>query len=121
MLRTEASRIIEALAQGIHPETGELIISESDFHSSDLRRALLLAARVLATAERRETEQDSGPNNAWRPWSEEEDNLLLGLFDGQESIEQIAQLHQRSKGAIASRLVRLGRIAERSEVYARGS
>jgi hypothetical protein len=121
MLPKEARRIIEALARDINPETGELIMPEGDFHPSDVRWALLLASRVLATLERGATEGESGLNNAWEPWSVEEDKLLLELFDSQENIERMAQLHQRSKGAIAARLVRLGRIAERSEVYCRGN
>jgi hypothetical protein len=67
MLPTEARQIIEALAQGIDPETGEILPKESQLQ------------RPVAT-----------------------------------------HLHGRSKGGIAARLVRLGRIKERSEIYTRG-
>ena len=121
MLPSEARRIIESVARGIHPEAGDLLLPEGDFPLADVRVALLQAARVLATAERREIEGESGPTNAWKAWSEEEDQSLLENFDNGANLEQIVQIHQRTKGAIAARLVRRGRIAERSEVHVRGN
>lgn len=72
MLPTEARQIIEALAQGIDPEIGEILPKESQLQ---------------------------------RPVA---------------SVDQLAHSHGRSKGGIAARLVRLGRIKERSEIYTRG-
>jgi hypothetical protein len=57
------------------------------------------------------------PNNAGKPWTEVEDTSLLAEFDKGESIGTIALAHNRTKGAIASRLVRLGRISDRFQAY----
>lgn len=55
------------------------------------------------------------PDNAGRSWTDNEDRELLVLFDSNVSIKDIAEKHARTQVAIASRLVRLGRIKERAD------
>ena len=47
---------------------------------------------------------------AYEPWSEDEDQELCDGFDSGLSIPQLSEKHQRSRGAIRSRLKKLGKI-----------
>ena len=47
--------------------------------------------------------------NAGAPWSKEEDDELIREFDAKISIAELVKKHGRTKGAINSRLVRLGK------------
>ncbi|MBK6637275.1 MAG: hypothetical protein IPH08_16790 [Rhodocyclaceae bacterium] len=114
----EAKKIIDALANGIDPETGEILLSQSTFNSPQVIRALFVAASALERAARRADRDNSLPNNAGRSWSEEEDKQLLVIFDSGTPVKEIAARHGRTLGAITSRLVRLGRIKDSTEVRA---
>ena len=114
----EAKKIIDALANGVDPETGEVLAAQSIFTSPAVIRALFVAVSALDRAARRADRDNSLPQNAGRSWSEEEDKELLGIFDGGTPIKEIAARHGRTLGAITSRLVRLGRLNGRAEVGA---
>ena len=114
----EAKRIVEALASGIDPETGEVLPAQSTFNSPQVIRALFVAGKALDRAAKRAERDNSLPGNAGRSWSDEEDKELLALFDSGAPVKSIAAEHGRTQGAIAARLVRLGRIKDRAEVYA---
>ncbi|MGZ8227620.1 MAG: hypothetical protein ACXWT3_13440 [Methylococcaceae bacterium] len=115
----EAKKIIDALANGIDPETGEILPDQSTFNSPQVIRALFVAVKALDRESKRTERNNALPDNAGRSWSEVEDNELLAAFDAGTSIKEISAKHSRTQGAIAARLVRLGRIKERTEVYAR--
>lgn len=110
----EAKTTLEQLARGIDPETGEILAEQSPFNNPKVIRALFFAVQELdklggepAPAERPVRER---PQNAGRPWLEEEDKRLLEAFDAGASPKELAAKHERSKGAIDSRLIRLGRV-----------
>ncbi len=50
------------------------------------------------------------PEHAGNPWRGEEEVRLLSEFDSGLSIAEIAKNHKRTKGAIRSRLKKLGKI-----------
>lgn len=50
--------------------------------------------------------------NAYIPWEEEADKLLCRMFDEGNSIALLAEIFERSKGAIKSRLKKLGKIED---------
>ncbi len=56
------------------------------------------------------------PDRASSKWSTEESELLKQRFQGGLSLSQLADKHQRTRVAIAARLVRLGLIEERKDV-----
>ena len=114
----EAKKIIESLANGIDPETGEILPAQSTFNSPQVIRALFVAGNALEKAAKRAERDNSLPGNAGRSWSDEEDQALLVNFDSGAPVKEIAVKHGRTQGAIAARLVRLGRIKDRAEVYA---
>jgi hypothetical protein len=116
----EARKIIEALANGIDPETGEILPAQNTLNSPQVIRALFIASKALDKEARRHraTHRKSSIHaKAGSPWSVDEDKELLAAFDSGIPVNEIAQRHGRTQGAIAARLVRLGRIKERSEVY----
>lgn len=114
----EALKIIESLANGIDPETGEILPAQSALNTPEVIRALFVAGKALEKAAKRADRQDSLASNAGHSWSDEEDKELLSSFDTGNPVKEIAAKHGRTQGAIAARLVRLGRIKERAEVYA---
>ena len=114
----EAKKIIDALANGIDPETGETLPSQSTFNSPQVIRALFVAVSALDKAARRADRDTALPKNAGRSWSDEEDKQFLVIFDSGTPVKEIASRHGRTLGAITSRLVRLGRIKDSTEVRA---
>lgn len=51
------------------------------------------------------------------PWLREEDELLEEYFDKGLTIDDLAWVHQRTTGAITSRLQRLGRVEYENRCY----
>lgn len=47
--------------------------------------------------------------NAYRPWNESTDNLLCQLYDKGNNINSLSKQFERTKGAIESRLKKLGK------------
>jgi len=113
----EAKKIIESLADGIDPETGEILPEQSAFNSSQVVRALFVAAKALDKAVKREQRDNSLPDNAGKSWSDEEDKELLSAFDTGISAKELATKHGRTQGAITSRLARFGRIEGRVDTH----
>ena len=68
------------------------------------------ASQRPASQRQQETrnKQNSGPARHGKAWSAEEDGRLRTMFLAGEAIGAIARAHQRKKGAIRSRLVKLG-------------
>lgn len=112
-------RIIEALANGADPITGELLPESSPYNNPQVIRALFQALQVLERLNERGKRQRTLPPNAGKPWTEEEDRLLSETFDGGTSLKDLALKHGRTEGAIAARLVKLGKVSERAEAYDR--
>ena len=101
-----AIEIIQSLADGVDPFTGERFASDSPYQHADTVRALHLALEGL-TKLRRSKARKTGPG---RPWNEDEEKELLREFDDKIDVEEIAAKHERTKGAIWARLEKLGRI-----------
>ncbi|MDG4596774.1 MAG: hypothetical protein P9F75_13990 [Candidatus Contendobacter sp.] len=115
----EAKRILELLAQGVDPETGEVLPSDNPLNAPAIIRALFLGARALDGMRSEARARPSNDDHAGKPWIREEEQRLIAAFDANTPIAELAKVHGRSKGGIAARLVRLGKIKERAEVYAR--
>jgi hypothetical protein len=114
----QAKATVEALANGIDPETGEVLNEQSIFNNPQVIRALFVALKALDQMARREERQTFLGANIGKPWSETENKELLAEFDGGLSVKEIAAKHGRTKGAITSRLTRSGRMPDRGEPQA---
>ena len=117
----KAADIIGALADGVNPLTGEEFPKDSVYNNPEIIRAMFAAAEALKQEGLREARRRNRklPPNAGQPWSPEEDEKLAAMFDRGATIQQLAQSHQRTRGAIAARLERLGKIQDRSQVDVR--
>lgn len=111
MEATEALGILSALANGVHPNTGEVFPPESPYQQPEVVRALFVATRALESASRQSTRARALPGNVGKPWTGEEDQRLLAAFDAGQALGGIARAHERTIGGIEARLVKHGRIA----------
>jgi len=113
MERDKALGILKGLADGIDPSTGEQFPPGSPYQHPDTVRALYYAVQSLENPVRageHSATQKNQPENAGRPWSDEEELQLGKAFESGKSILDLAQEHKRSRIAIEARLVKLGKI-----------
>lgn len=109
MTLAEAKTIIDSLSRGTDPETGEILIEESVFYQPEVIRALCIAGKAIDKLIQRELREKMLPSNAGASWTEKEDRALAAAFDHGISVTELAAIHDRTEGAIRSRLLRLGR------------
>ena len=109
MNNQHALEIINALASGIDPVSGEIFPPQSALQHPEIIRALYVASIALRDHPAK-TRNPNLPHKAGMPWTEVEDQELLAAFDQGRAEKELAELHQRSRGAIRSRLMLLGRI-----------
>jgi hypothetical protein len=103
-----ALKLIETLANGVHPVTGEIMPPDSPIQNPDVLRALWLAARALDERRVRSMRLKSLPPNVGKSWTEEENSALIAEFEAGRAIPEIAALHQRTPAGILARLEKLG-------------
>ena len=112
-----ARRVIQALADGVDPSSGEPVAPDSVLETPAVIRALHTALAALDAQIRPglRAEEAGGerPAKAGRPWHFEDDCALAAAFDAREPIASIAQALGRTEDAIAARLVRIGRVPDR--------
>jgi hypothetical protein len=104
----ESLEILRSLAAGKHPLTGEELPEESCYQSAKVLRALLAAIEAMEKAAKKIDRVL--PGAAGKPWDAEEDESLVADFESGTTIAALAQTHQRTEGAIRSRLMRLGKL-----------
>ena len=123
--------ILQALADGIDPYTGEQFPPDSPYQRADTVRALYAALQALTSpadaasspAGKAAAPKPVDPNKpragvprrsdlpkAGGPWTPEEEQRLREAFAAKKPFDAIAAEHGRSRGAITTRLVNLGLI-----------
>jgi hypothetical protein len=118
MEREQTLRILNALANGVHPATGEKFAADGPYQHPDTVRALFQAMRAVEGSgtpvaepapapERKPALPHSGSGSRWTP--EEEQRLAVG-FDAGRTVDELARAHGRSRAGIEARLVRLGKM-----------
>ena len=105
--------IVKSLADGLDPQTHEPLAHESVYQNPDAARALYTAVGVLEEARQREERKAQLPPNTGRAWDEAEDQKLRDEFHRALPFDQMAQVPCRTRGAIISRLVKLGKVRPR--------
>ena len=113
MEKEAALKIIQQLANGTDPHTGEIFRADSPYQHPDTVRALFTAVRALeaqSASRQRAAGAENAPQNAGKPWSSDEDAALASAFDAGKQIPELAAQHQRSRFAIEARLAKLGKI-----------
>lgn len=114
----EAIAVIESLANGIDPVTGQPLPNAGPYHHPRVIRALFT---VLQQARRASEGQAANYKPAGsfasasdlcyrtgKPWTAEEDEQLIAEFHSAVEFRDMAKRHGRTRGAIISRLTKLG-------------
>ena len=115
MDREQAVKILNALANGVHPATGEVFAADSPYQHPDTVRALFEAVRAMesgrpAPGPSEERKNGDMPANTFVRWTPEEEERLAAAFDAGRTSAELAKLHNRSRAAIEARLLKLGKI-----------
>ena len=109
-----AKDLLTALADGVNPITGELLPSYDSCNQAEIVRALHTAVATLEKAAKRASKPL--PDNAGKPWTVEEEARLVASYRSGKNGAELAAEHNRTKVAIASRLVKLGIVSFKDEV-----
>ena len=115
MEREHTLKILNALAGGVHPDTGEKFSADSPYQHPDTVRALFDAVRAIeggrAPAPAGERKPPAPPQSgAGSRWTPEEEQRLAAAFDSGKTVNELAKLHNRTTAGIEARLLKLGRI-----------
>lgn len=109
-----AKKVLEALANGVHPVTGEVFPANSPYNHPEVIRALFYAAGNMHTAKpkkspedkRRENIQNGRPANSGLPWDDESRKYVASAYRSGCMIDTIASKLLRSNGSIIAELQR---------------
>ncbi|MDD5094686.1 MAG: hypothetical protein PHV74_09950 [Dehalococcoidia bacterium] len=122
MDHAKAKRVLETLANGTDPATGEVLPESSPYNDADVIRALFFAARQLqitqsrfkkTTAEKQQENISKGrPKNTGLPWDNESREYVTVSFRKGASVDQIAAKLDRTRGSIIAELKRQGLVSE---------
>lgn len=110
----EALKIMKALADGVNPDTGEVLPGDFIYQNPQYVRALHRAVAALEFMEERERNRRLLPTNAGKPWSSQEEAQVCDELRAGTDFQQIARTHNRSVASIVARLVRLGKVSSKS-------
>lgn len=113
----QAQEILQMLLNGIDPVTGEIFPNDHVCNEPDVIRAFHHAIAALGKEciqdqlnDKGKSDKSKNPSteNAGKPWSAKDDGNLIEMYENGTSITEIAAYYKRTKGAIRSRLVKLG-------------
>ena len=112
--------ILQTLANGIDPATGEVIAKESPYNRPDAIRALFVCIEHIKhppragkkSAEQKQVENSGKglPQNAGMPWTEDLKQALAQGFQAGQSPAALANSFGRSKASIVYELKKQGLI-----------
>jgi hypothetical protein len=106
-----ARQIIDTLAQGIHPVTGEAMPEDSPYNAPPVIRALVAVSQALDPAHSApQRARPAPPVNAGKAWSAEDDAALVAGFDRGEEPKLLAEQLGRTRFGIEQRLIKLGKV-----------
>ena len=104
-----AKEIISALAEGVDPTTGEVLPDNSVCNKGEIVRAFYA---VLNHLDEKKSKKNM-PANAGKPWTKEDEDLLVSLYRSSTPKREICKTLQRTESGVAARLVHLGIIENR--------
>lgn len=107
-----AREVLEGLADGVDPLTGEVLPDESVCNKAEVVRAFHCILNELQN----KTKKKRLPENAGKPWTKEDDKALCRMFDEGKTRSEMCAFFKRTRGGILSRLAYLGKIPE-TELY----
>ncbi len=107
-----AEELLAGLADGVDPLTGEILPEDCVCNHPEIVRAFHC---ILTDLSRRKRKPQ--PENAGKPWTAEEEQELLEMFDRGCSRAEMCRRFKRTDGALVECLVRLGRLEERQSFF----
>ena len=111
----KAKEIIATLAEGIDPTTGEVLPDNSVINKGEVVRAFYT---ILTHLDEKKAKKNM-PENAGKPWTREDEDLLTSLYRAGASKKELCATLRRTETGIAARLVYLGIIENRDVFRAR--
>src|SRR5213595_2687414 len=93
-----ARQIIDTLARGVHPVTGECMPPDSPYNEPPVIRALFTVSQALEGVPARTPR--AAPPNTGKPWAAEDDARLDAGFTAGRDLKQLALELGRSPFAI---------------------
>ncbi len=109
----DAKELISILASGINPITGEILSENDSCNQVEIVRALYI---LLGECENNKKITIKKYENAGKPWSKEDENILCNMYDCGKSKKELCKHFKRSSLAIEERLIKLGKIKNRYEL-----
>ena len=106
---SRAKEIISALAEGVDPTTGEVLPDDSVCNQGEIVRAFYAVLNNL----NEQKSKKNMPANAGKPWTKEDEDLLVSLYHSGTPKRDICKTLQRTESRVAARLVHLGIIDNR--------
>ncbi len=98
-----AREIVAILAEGIDPTTGEVLSDDNVCNKPEVLRALYAVLKQTDSYKKQ-------VENAGKPWTKEDDELLVKLYKSGSSTKELKEKFKRTTGSIRSRLKLLGLI-----------
>jgi len=111
----ESRNIVQTLAQGIHPTTGEVFPPESPYNDPSVIRALFSILESVkyskrprkSPEERRQENLELGkPGNSGLPWTEQDRALVASSFQEGMTVKKLATMLGRSTASIVAEVIR---------------
>lgn len=112
-------QIVEALANGVNPLTGEVLPNESLYNNPEIIRALFTTLSLLKkppkikkTVEQKQNDniENGLPRNAGLPWTQEQKSELASQYKAGIKTPELAKSFERTYGAITAELKKQGLI-----------
>jgi hypothetical protein len=102
----EHLKIIQQLADGIDPITGEIFDNNHILQNAVIVRALATSVKAIENEVKKKQRKKISPNNAGQPWTEELDENLIDEFKSGKTIKELSEKFKRTEGSIQSRLLK---------------
>jgi len=109
-----ARQILSKLIEGLDPDTGKPLPTDSVLHRAPVMRALLAGLSALRLSAARAARRAQLPENVGKSWDDEEEATVVNLFKSGTSLDDIARAHGRTSRSIQLRLEHLGVLRTRS-------
>lgn len=106
-----ARQIIDTLAQGIHPETGEAMPPDSPYNAPPVIRALFEVSRALEGKPARAARR--APAKSGLPWDPQDDARLEAAYRAGAELKDLAAQFERTPFGVETRLAKLGLVPPR--------
>lgn len=116
-----AFKNVEALANGVDPITGETLPQYSPYNDPEIVRSLFMIMALVKMPQKGKISIEKKqklniakglPQNAGLAWTNDERQELIAAFNNGALINELSEMHGRTKGAITSELKKQGLIED---------